>query len=120
MTIRRVNAATGEVETLQSNAPSYDTISDKRATAELTREAFLLACVAGGIITEQEAEEAADGSWPASFNTFLSGMTAAQRIEAKALWSRRDTVRRNSDLLALVAAEKSVSASALDAMFGIS
>jgi len=71
------------------------------------------------IITDGDAEEAADGSWPSSFNTFLAGMTAAQRIEAKALWASRADVRRASPLLALVAANKSVTDEQLDTLFGI-
>lgn len=94
-------------------------IEDRRATATLDRAAFLLGCVTAGIITEAEAEEAADGSWPSSFNTFLGGMTAVQRIEAKAVWASRADVRRNSDLLALVAENKNVTAEQLDALFGL-
>ena len=118
----RVDVPAGELSALQAEwqANAAGELDRKRAAATLDRAAFLLGCVSESIITEQEAEEAADGSWPSSFDTFLAGMTAAQRIEAKAVWASRADVRRNSDLLALVAANKSVTAEQLDALFGIS
>lgn len=98
-------------------APSA--LTTQRASATLSRPAFLLACLTAEIITEEEAEEAASGAWPSTFDTFLQGMTAAQRIEAKAVWASRADIRRDSALLALVAANKSVSAEQLDTLFGI-
>src|SRR6056297_2618536 len=116
-----VNAQTGEqtVDDAFTGADFTPPVETRRIFAVLDRAAFLLGCVSAGIITEAEAEEAADGSWPSSFNTFLAGMTAAQRIEAKAVWASRGDVRRNSDLLALVAANKSVTDEQLDALFGL-
>lgn len=108
-------AATAPVE----QAPADPPLAARRAAATLTRAQFLLACVDAAIITEQEAEEAADGSWPSTFDDFLLGMAAAQRIEAKAVWASRSDVRRMSPLLALVAANKGVNAEQLDAIFGI-
>jgi hypothetical protein len=117
-----VNASTGEVTVDEAFTATDFTppIEDRREGATLDRAAFLLGCVSADIITEAEAEEAADGSWPTSFNAFLAGMTAAQRIEAKAVWASRADIRRNSDLLALVAANKGVTEEELDALFGLS
>lgn len=100
-------------------SPAAPTLEEQRAAAILTREAFLQAVAAEGIISWDEAEEAADGSWPASFATFLSGMTQAERVEARALWARGAMIRRDSPLLASVAADQGVSDGQLDAMFGI-
>lgn len=105
---------------MQVESPPAPTLEEKRAAAAMERSAFLVACVAAGVITEAEAEEAADGSWPATFDAFLGNMTTLMRIEAKAKWSQRGVVRRDSPLLTLVAAEKGVSDEALDAIFGIS
>jgi len=116
-----VNAQTGE-QSIDSGFVAEDFsggVEEKRKQAVLSRETFLIGCVSASIITEAEAEEAADGSWPSSFNAFLAGMTATQRIEAKALWASRANVRRDSPLLALVAANKGVTDAELDALFGI-
>ena len=120
MTIRRVNAATGAVKTVDSDAPSFDTISDKRAAATITRAQFLTGCVAASIITADVAEAAATGEWPTAFNTFLSGLTRDQRIEAKATWADAKEVRRTAPILALIAEDQRVSEAQLDALFGIS
>lgn len=92
--------------------------SEFRATASLPRYAFLQACVTAGIITQETAEEAADGSWPAAFNTFLDGQDGAQRIAAKAVWADGKEVRRDSTILALIAADAGVTDAQLDGMFG--
>lgn len=91
-----------------------------RETASLPRYAFLSACVSAGVITQDTAEEAADGSWPAAFNTFLAGLDGAQRIAAKAVWADGKEVRRDSTILAQIAASDGVNVTddQLDAMFG--
>lgn len=110
-----------ETAAREALAPSAESIlAAKRNAATLTRAEFLLACVAAEIITEAEAEEAADGSWPASFDTFLRGLSFEDRIKARDTWASRADVRRNSALLALVAANRGVSAEELDTLFGIS
>lgn len=100
-------------------APTQTT-EEKRAAASITRAQFLKACVAADIITAEVAEAAATGDWPAAFNTFLSGLTRDQRIDAKATWADAKEVRRNAPILALIAADQRVSEAQLDALFGIS
>jgi len=96
-------------------------IEERRAAAALSRADFLKACNAAGIITDGDAEEAADGSWPVGFNPFLVSLTVAQRIDAKSTWADNPLVRRDSALLAQIAAaqDPEVSPAQLDAMFGI-
>lgn len=103
--------------------PTPVPVEEWRETAELPRGAFLNACVAAGFITAEVGFEAADGSWPTAFNTFMEGLSPSQRIETKATWadlSAASTVRRNSPILALIAADPLVNATPeqLDAMFG--
>lgn len=95
-------------------------VEAKRAAATITRAQFLKGCVSAGIITADVAEAAATGEWPAAFNTFLSGLTRDQRIEAKATWADAKEVRRTAPILALIAADQQVSEAQLDALFGIS
>lgn len=119
MSITRVNAATGEVDLMDEVAPSFPPSLDEfRAKAYLPRYEFLAACVTAGIITQETAEEAADGSWPAAFDTFLTGLADTGRITAKAVWADGKVVKRNSTILALIAADASVTEEQLDVMFG--
>lgn len=101
-------------------ALSTPSIDEKRAGATMTRAQFLTACVSAQIITSAVAEAAASGSWPAAFDTFMSGLSVDQRIEAKATWADGTQVRRNNPILALIAADQGVTDVQLDAMFGIS
>lgn len=94
-------------------------LEQARAAAFLSRDQFLLAAVAAGIVTEEVAEEAASGAWPAGFNTFLSDLTASQRITAKATWADGVRVARNNPILALIAADQGITDAQLDALFGI-
>ena len=100
--------------------PTPDRVQQiKRTDASLSRAKFLQACVSAGIITEDVAEEAASGVWPSAFDTFLTGLTVEKRIEAKATWVDGQRVRRDSPILALIAAEQGVTDEQLDQMFGI-
>ena len=99
--------------------PPAPSIEELRAGASLSRAKFLQACVSAGIITGDVAEEAASGVWPSAFDTFLTGLTVEKRIEAKATWVDGQRVRRDSPILALIAAEQGVTDEQLDQMFGI-
>ena len=109
---------TGEVSQ-REYTPKPVPIEKLRANASLSRAKFLQVCVAAGIITEDVAEEAASGVWPSAFDTFLTGLTVEKRIEAKATWVDGQRVRRDSPILALIAAEQGVTDEQLDQMFGI-
>ena len=109
---------TGEVSQ-REYTPKPVPIEKLRANASLSRAKFLQVCVAAGIITEDVAEEAASGVWPSAFDTFLTGLTVEKRIEAKATWVDGQRVRRDSPILALIAAEQGVTDGQHDQMFGI-
>lgn len=95
-------------------------LTEKRAQSTITRAEFLKACVAAGIITAEVAKEAATGTWPAAFNTFISGLSDDDQITAITTWTDAREVRRTAPILALVAANRGVSDATLDTMFGIS
>lgn len=92
-------------------------LAAERAAMSATRGQFLIAAVGAGIITEATAEEAAGGGWPAAFDAFMAGLSAPQRIAAKAAWVDGDKVRRTNPILALIAADQSVSPDAVDDLF---
>lgn len=107
------------LEVISLPSPGAETLQEKRDRASLSRKDFLLAAVSAGWITEADAEIAATGTWPSAFDAFLSGLTSAQRIEAKAAWADGRAVRRSSPVLSLIAGHLSVSDAALDAAFGV-
>jgi hypothetical protein len=118
---QRVGVSSAELTALQTEWTKTPPIEDLRASAVLSRAAFLTACEAASIISAADAEEAADGSWPSSFDSFLTSLTLAQRIEAKSTWADNTVVRRNNPLLAQIAAAQTppVTEAQLDLMFGI-
>lgn len=122
---RKVNGQTVEIPAQEEaairaewQAAEAARLSAWRASATITRAAFLRACISANIITAEVAKDAASGAWPTAFNAFLSGLTDDQVIEAKAAWADAKNVRRNSEVLALIAAYQGVSDATLDAMFG--
>lgn len=84
---------------------------------DISRTEFLKACVAAGIISSDVAEEAASGLWPKYFNTFLEGIPTDKRIEARAAWADSNRVRRDSDILSLIAQNQGITALQLDNLF---
>lgn len=95
------------------------TLEEKRKKASLSRAQFLASCLSAGIIDEETAEEAADGSWPAAFAEIVANLPVEQRINAKATWADGFSVSRNNPILALIASERGVTEEQLDAMFGV-
>ena len=65
---------------------------------ELDRVAFCEALITAGILTEADAESAALGGWPASFEPALAGKSFAKKVEAKSLWQSAKTVPKNAPL----------------------
>jgi hypothetical protein len=123
MAIERVyNVKTGEITEREYERPPEPKVpvEQLRANASMSRAKFLQACVAAGVIEPSVAEEAASGVWPSAFDEFLTGLSVEQRIEAKATWVDGQRVRRDSPILALIAAEQGVTDEQLDIIFGIS
>jgi len=117
-TVNTFDFKTGERSSYEVEVPD-PSIEQLRANASMSRAKFLQACIAVGVIEPSVAEEAASGVWPSAFDGFLTGLSVEQRIEAKATWVDGQRVRRDSPILALIAAEQGVTDEQLDAMFGI-
>lgn len=79
------------------------------AVQELTREAFCVALIGAGILTETQATAAALGAWPAEFEPALEGKDLVEKLTAKNTWRTIKTVPRDAplflDLLAFYAGE---------------
>lgn len=76
--------------------------------APLTREAFCVALIGAGILTEAEAIDAALGTWPPKFEPALMGKPLVDKLTIKNVWRDTKTVARDAplflDLLAYYAA----------------
>lgn len=83
-------------------------------TPELTREAFCVALIGAGILTEAQASAAALGEWPAQFEPALTGKALVEKLTAKNTWRTIKTVPRDAplflDLLAYYAAAAGLNA----------
>lgn len=73
----------------------------------LSREAFCVALIEAGILTEAEAVDAALGAWPPKFEPALQGKPLVEQLTIKNLWRETKTVARDAalflDLLAFYA-----------------
>lgn len=67
---------------------------------ELSREAFCVALIEAGILTEAEATEAALGVWPSKFEPALTGKSLVEKLTIKNVWQATKTVPRNAPLFA--------------------
>lgn len=121
MTIHRVNAKTGATETVNSAAPSFDTIAERRAAASLDRMTFALRAAQAGFVTfEDAAQWAAGNSLPTQVQAMIDALPEAQRGPAlvKVLGARN--VNRNDELMPGIIAAFQTNDAGADALFGIS
>jgi len=72
--------------------------ADLPVAQELSREAFCVALINAGILTEAEATSAALGAWPAAFEPALDGKSLVEKLTAKNLWREVRTVPRDAPL----------------------
>jgi hypothetical protein len=81
---------------------------------QITREAFCVAMIGAGILTEVEAEAAALGAWPPKFEPALVGKDLVEKLTIKNIWRETKTVARDAplflDLLAFYAAAAGLNA----------
>lgn len=81
--------------------------------AVLSREAFCVALISAGILTEAEAIDAALGAWPPKFEPALAGTPLVETLTIKNLWRETKTVSRDAplfaDLLVFYAAKQGLS-----------
>lgn len=89
-----------------------------RESAQLSKTVFCLGLMAAGVLTPEEAEDAALGKWPTSFEAPLVGLSADERALFRVSFAGATHIRRNHPALALVQGVTSVTDAQLDAMFG--
>ena len=86
----------------------------------LSREAFCVALIGAGILTQAEAEAAALGDWPPKFEPALEGKDLVAKLTAKNTWRTIKVVPRDAplflDLLAFYAAAAGLPAAQAQAL----
>lgn len=107
----------GSYEAIDTPSEAEVALAAWRATATLSRAQFCVAVKRAGILTGDEAIEAAKGEWPAAFDAVLEG-TDIDPDEAKIVWASVSTIFRNDTILEAVSEAVGLSAEDVDAMFG--
>lgn len=72
-----------------------------------------------GILTEEEAEQAALGTIPASFQPYLDAMSPELRSMARIKWAGDQRISRQNPLILLAAYSRGISDEQMDAAFGV-
>lgn len=87
-----------------------------RAMASLSRAEFCIALKRAGVLSAQEAKQAAKGDWPATFASALAGFPDAD--EAEIIWAAITTVDRMHPMLLALQAFANLSDEFVDGLFG--
>lgn len=95
-----------------------------RPDATLTRAEFCKALRRLGVLPANEAVIAAQGGWPDTFATFVSGLTAEDAADAQIDWAAATVIHYANPLLGQLALayandDQVQAAAILDAIFGI-
>jgi hypothetical protein len=89
-----------------------------RETATLSKQDFCFALAKKGILSAEDAIEAAKGNWPAAFEDALAGADADEALKAKIEWASTATVYRSYPTLEPLAIAANITSNDLDLMFG--
>lgn len=87
-----------------------------RQSASLSRAEFCIALKRAGVLSAQEAKQAAKGDWPATFADALAGFPDAD--EAEIIWAAITTVDRMHPMLLALQAFASLPDEFVDGLFG--
>ncbi len=79
-------------------------LAEWRANGFISRAEFCVNANTTGLLTDADAEKAATGAWPDSFEPIIAGWPTAQRIRARSKWATNANIYRSDPLLALLAA----------------
>lgn len=72
---------------------------DPRLTTAIRKEDFCKKLFVLGVLPEDQAVEAAQNRWPATFDAFAATLTPEARVDAKATWAQRAKIHYMHPLL---------------------
>lgn len=79
-------------------------LAEWRANGFISRAEFCVNANTIGLLSDADAEKAATGAWPDSFEPIIAGWLLADRIRARSKWATNANIYRSDPLLALLAA----------------
>lgn len=91
-----------------------------RASATMTKKDFCFELAKRGILSADDAIDAAKGNWPAAFEAAFAGVDADEVLKAKIEWASTTTVYRSYPMLEPLAKKANITSNDLDVMFGYS
>lgn len=91
----------------------------RRNTATLSRIDFLIAAKNAGLISESDAEAAAESQIPPSMSPLFASLSPADQFEARIRWKAATIIERMNPLILQWASILGVTDQQLDVLFGI-
>lgn len=99
-----VDMTQAEIDSLPRPPSEAEILAAWRANGFLSRAEFCVNANAMGLLTDADAEKAAAGTWPDSFEPIIASWPTAERIRARSKWATNANIYRNDPLLLLLAA----------------
>jgi hypothetical protein len=89
-----------------------------RVPLTITRRQLIVQLLRSGIITSQEAIDAAKtGAVPSAVQNYFNTLSAQLKLEAEIAWASIDVYGRNSDLILALAAARNLTSTQVDNIF---
>lgn len=94
-------------------------LNAKRATAWLDKSDLLIRLIAAGIMSPEDAEEAAGGAIPASMAPLMEMLPPGAQMAARIKWRSDTQISRTHPVIVLAAHALGISDEQLDQIFGV-
>lgn len=94
-------------------------IQAARASASLTKPEFILACMSVGILTPEEATQAAHGNIPEPFQQVVDNLPPYEQAILNVVWPTATQIDRLDPLILALADGLGIGDHTLDALFGL-
>lgn len=91
----------------------------KRGAAWLTKPDFLLACMGVGLLTPDEAAQAARGIVPEPFQSAVDALDPMTKDYLAVLWPTATRIERTDPFIETIAAMRGLSDALVDQLFGV-
>lgn len=103
----------------RSAAETADDLNRARARTQLDKSELLIRLVVAGILTPEEAEEAAGGVIPASMVPMMESLPPDAQMAARIKWKSDSMISRNHPVIVAAAYAMGISDEQLDQIFGV-
>lgn len=104
---------------VRSEPDPEQVLSERRAAASLTKPEFIIACMSVGILTPEEATQAAHGIIPDPFQQAVDSLPPYEKTILNIIWPTATQIDRMDPLILALADGLGVADHMLDALFGL-